>query len=282
MAPGRGGQRESVRRIQAHRRSISAELYLRLARRRFSTAVSGQGRAQAADLLVALELRVLGMDIDRLPAVLRRQLHRPIKHQKALLRVEGGSNSAAAALRQREVHLLARSRHSCLLVKGEPAGLYVNLTRRSRLGGCGQRLALDFVAHPLARRRLGSNRRRHGQPHQRDLNRPSGFGRAALLVVFKLIALDAIHAAAVFAVEFNLHIVEQYAAALVLGQLDQLRCMNLVERMPAQRMSVGPAVGLLLDVNAHPLRQIAPVEGIFPLAYGKKGHQRPNQQDSRR
>ena len=68
MAAGRGRQREPVHRVQPHRRPILAEQNLRVARRRFAAPVVGRGHVQPAQLIVALELRVLGVDLNRLAA----------------------------------------------------------------------------------------------------------------------------------------------------------------------------------------------------------------------
>ena len=50
----------------------------------------------------------------------------------------------------------------------------------------------------------------HG-PHERDFDRARGGGRAALLVVFELVAFNAVEARAVFAEELDLHFMQQNA-----------------------------------------------------------------------
>ena len=57
--------------------------------------------------------------------------------------------------------------------------------------------------------------------------------------------------------------------------------MNLEQRMAAVRLRIGDAVGLLLYLDAQPLGEIAPIEGILPLVYSQKNRQRPQQQNSR-
>src|ERR1017187_4764576 len=69
-------------------------------------------------------------------------------------------------------------------------------------------------------------------------------------------------------------------AALTLRHLDQFGGVNRVLRMCAEVMGKYPAVGLLLDIKAQPLGQIAAIEGILPLADGQKHHQHHHQQAS--
>ncbi len=106
--------------------------------------------------------------------------------------------------------MLAGRRHSALLVEDEPAGLHMNLAARGRFGHRSQRVPLSLAVHRLLRRRLGRNRRRHSRPHQRNLHRPGGRGLTRLLVVLELAALDAVHAAAIFAIQLDLHVVQQH------------------------------------------------------------------------
>ena len=103
--------------------------------------VIGRGRVQPAQQVVALKLRVLGVNLNRLAAAPRRQLHRVVQHQEALLRVVGGAHRAARCpAPSRNPHAGGR-RHSALLVEGQPAGLDVNLALLGGLGRRGQRFA---------------------------------------------------------------------------------------------------------------------------------------------
>ena len=162
----------------------------------------------------ALELRMLGMDLDRVAAAPCRQFHCMVQNQDALLRVVGRAHRAARSLGHRKIHALAGRCNAALLAEGEPAGLYVNFARRSRLGSSSQRLGNRLAAYNLARRHIGRNRRRHAWAHQRYLHRPGCGCRFILLVVFKLGALDAVHAAAVFSIQLNLHVVQQRVVVL--------------------------------------------------------------------
>jgi len=67
--------------------------------------------------------------------------------------------------------------------------------------------------------------------HQRDLNRADGGDGTLFLVVVEFVALDAIDAAAVFAIELDFHVVE---AGIALLELHLLRRVNLVLRMRAE------------------------------------------------
>ena len=71
VAAGRRGHVEAVHRIQPHRRSILPEENFRVAGFGFAAPVVGCGRVQQADLTLALELRMLGMNLNRLIASLR-------------------------------------------------------------------------------------------------------------------------------------------------------------------------------------------------------------------
>ena len=105
-------------------------------------------------------------------------------------------------------------RHAAVLVEGQSAGLHVDLARRGGLAAEASGLPLALSLTALLRRRLGRDGRRHARPHQRNLHRPGGRRLSALLVVLELVALDAVHAAAVFSVQLDLHVVQQRAVAL--------------------------------------------------------------------
>ena len=174
--------------------------------------------------------------------------------------------------------MLAGRGHAALLVEGEPAGLHVNLAACGSFGSRGHRGAFHFAAHCPRRSCLGRYGWRHAWPHQRNLHWPSGYGCARLLVILELTTFNAVHAVAVRAIQFDLHVMQQSVAFL---ELHNLRGVNLEERTAPMRLGVGDAVGLLLDFNAQPLRQVAAIEGVLPLAHRQKHHQRHQQQSSR-
>ena len=134
MAAGCGRHREPIRRFQARRRSIVAEQNLGIASRRFPAPIIGQGRMKVANLVVAFKLCVLGANPDCLDAAPRRQLHRPIQHQMALLRVVGSAHGAAATLDHRKIHALDGGRNSGFLVEDQSDRLHMNLARCGCLG----------------------------------------------------------------------------------------------------------------------------------------------------
>ena len=149
------------------------------------------------------------------------------------------------------------------------------------LAPCGrsQHAALRLVAQRLFRVRLGHDSQSLSRPHQGNLHRTGSPGGSRVLVVLEFVALNAVCAAAVRAVELDLHVVQQRVALL---HLHHLRRMNLVERVAPLRLGIGDAVRLLLYVDAQPLGQVAAVEGVSPLADGQKYRQGHHQQHSRR
>src|ERR1035437_3308267 len=278
MATCCGGHGKAACCIQPLRGSVVAEEDLCLGRGSLPAVGLDCGSAQPAYLVATLKLRMLRMQLDDLLATTGIQLHRGIQHQQALVRVLCSPHGAAGSLGHAKIHPFGGGCQATDLMKSKPAGLHVNLARRSRLSGRCQRVTLRFGAYDLARCSLGRYGRRHAGAHHRNLHRPCGFGRSRLLVVFKLRALYSVHVAAVCAVQLDPHVVQQRVAFL---QLNNFRRMDLEERVAASRLRVGDSIGFLLNLNAQALGNIAPVEGVPPLADHKKRHQSHHQQESR-
>ena len=95
--------------------------------------------------------------------------------------------------------------------------------------GFGDRLAVDDLVWCC----LGGNCRRDTRAHERNFHGTGRRCRVVLLVVLKLVALDAVHTAAVFAVQLNLYVMQQGAVVL---ELHYFGSMNLELRVRAKGM----------------------------------------------
>ena len=156
-------------------------------------------------MAVALKFGVLGVQVDSLGAATGMQDDCFVQHQKTFLRVVGGAYRAARTLRQRKIHRLCRGGNAALLIKGESAGLDVDLAPFGGLSHSDEWFALGFVARGEAC--LGSNGGRDSGPHQRDFHRARGLRRSLALVVFELAAFNAIGGSSIGPIQVDLHIV---------------------------------------------------------------------------
>ncbi len=215
--------------------------------------------SQAGQLSVAINLRVPGMKLNRVGALLRGQVDVALENQQTLVGLESRAYRASTTLLTREIDALIGAGDAGLLIKDQAAGGDVDFA-----------VSVGSVCLLLrAGRRL--------RTHQCDFYRTGCGCDAALLVILEFVTLNAIDAIAILAVELNFYIVQR---GVVVLELDHARGVDFEDGVAAVRLRVSHAIGFLLDVDAQALGNVAAVEGAFPSAHSEEDGQNHNQQNA--